>query len=169
MRRKDHKGGSAPSGLAEAGLSLVEVLVALSIVALATTIITLTLAGPPPRARESERLRATLEQTADRALVTGRPAAILVDGRTYTAAIWQDGSWRTLPGASRTLPAGMTLTAPRERQAGYSGQGDDEPALIFDPLGHSGFAVIDLVRGGAVTRFTALPDGRIATETPDVR
>lgn len=155
-----------PSGQAQAGLSLVEVLVALSIVALATTIITLTLSGPPPHARESERLQATLEQIASNSLVTGRPAAILVDGRTYAAAIWQDGAWRTVPGASRTLPAGIVLTAASGDQPG---QLENQPIFVFDPLGHSSLAELDLVRGAAVTRFSALPDGRIVRETPDVR
>ena len=166
VQRRGDEHRLMPSGQAQAGLSLVEVLVALSIVALATTIITLTLSGPPPHARESERLQATLEQIASNSLVTGRPAAILVDGRTYAAAIWQDGAWRTVPGASRTLPAGIVLTAASGDQPG---QLENQPIFVFDPLGHSSLAELDLVRGAAVTRFSALPDGRIVRETPDVR
>lgn len=155
-----------PQRRAETGMSLVEVLVALSILALATTVITLTLASPNPLTRESDHLRSVLEQTAGRALVTGRPAALLVDGRSYSPAIWQDGEWRSLGTAGRTLPSGMALVASDNAGTRRRGRDDPTPMIIFDPLGHSPEASIDLVRGGSVTRFTLQPGGQVVMETP---
>ncbi|MFN4023662.1 MAG: GspH/FimT family pseudopilin [Hyphomonas sp.] len=151
---------------AETGMSLVEVLVALSIVAITTTVITLTLAGPNPLARESDHLRGVLEQTAGRALVTGRPTALLVDGRSYSPAIWQDGEWRVAGTARHTLPSGMALIASDNTGTQRRRRDDPKPMIVFDPLGHSPDASIDLVRGGSVTRFTLQPGGQVIMETP---
>lgn len=149
----------------ETGMSLVEVLVALSIVAIATTVITLTLAAPNPLTRESGHLRSVLEQTAARALVTGRPTALLVDGNSYTPAIWQGGEWRAETRAARILPAGTAIVAATDAHSPRRSRDETRPVIIFDPLGHSAEASVDLVRGGVVTRFTLQPGGQVVMDT----
>ncbi|MFN3608362.1 MAG: GspH/FimT family pseudopilin [Hyphomonas sp.] len=145
-----------------AGFSLVEIMVTLSIIGVATSLILITLPARPIFKQEASRLQQTLEQTALRATVTGQPMGLIVETQSYAPAIWQNGSWRLLAGYR--LPSDISLkvdgklpTLPEEGEPPV-------PAIIFDPLGHTDPIVLELIRNGSVTRLTPLPDGRVDLE-----
>lgn len=151
-----------PAGGPQAGLSLVEIMVTLSIIAVATTLILLTIPTRHVFKQESDRLRETLEQSANRAMVTGQPVGLVIESQSYTPAIWQNGAWRLME--SHPLPKdigiridGKTPAAPEKGEA-------PAPAVIFDPLGHTLPVALELSRNGVLTSLTLLPDGSVQTE-----
>lgn len=149
MRRAGQSGPAPlarPSRRTEAGLSLIEMLVTLAIIAAASSLIVITAVPPDPVKTEMQRFRQTVEITAERAAITGIPAGIVIDDQSYQPAIWQDGTWKQASRRPHILPAGLSITA-REDRARTPPSADEEgwPAIVFDPLGHSAQAEI-LVR-----------------------
>ncbi|ABI75938.1 general secretion pathway protein H [Hyphomonas neptunium ATCC 15444] len=157
-----HSDAQAPLRDPEAGLSLVEIMVTLSIIGVATTLILLTIPARPLHKQEADRLQEALEQTAGRSLVTGQPMGLIIEGQSYTPAIWQNGNWRPLQ--SYQLPSGIRFEidgkAPMAPEEGETAL----PAVIFDPLGHTAPVSIELVRNNSRTSLTLLADGRVSTE-----
>lgn len=154
----------APAGDPQAGLSLVEIMVTLSIIAVATTLILLTIPTRHVFKQESDRLREAMEQAANRAMVTGQPVGLVVEGRSYSPAIWQNGAWRLLD--SYHLPTNIFLRVDGKPPATLQKDEDPAPAVIFDPLGHTAPVAIELSRNSVITSLTLLPDGSV---TMDVR
>lgn len=143
-------------------MSLVEIMVTLSIIGVATTLILLTIPTRPLFKQEASRLQEALEQTAIRSTVTGQPMGLIIEGQSYTPAIWQNGSWRLL--ANYRLPSDLSLqiggrppTLPEDGEPPV-------PAVIFDPLGHTDPIAVELVGSRAVTSLTLLADGRVDVE-----
>lgn len=148
----------------EAGLSLVEVMVTLSIVAIATSLIVLTLPRAQPQKQAVGLLREALERTAERAMITGQPSGMVFEQGRYSPAIWQDETWRLIGG--QNLPAGMTILIDGETLRAAEASEAPVPAVIFDPLGHTQPVAIDLVRNDFVTRLTLGADGKVAVDMP---
>lgn len=146
----------------QAGLSLVEIMVTLSIIAVATTLILLTIPTRHVFKQESDRLRETLEQAANRAMVTGQPVGLVVEGQHYAPAIWQNGAWRLME--SHQLPNDISLRIDGKTPAVPEEGEDPAPAVIFDPLGHTLPVALELSRSGVLTSLTLLPDGRVEME-----
>lgn len=149
----------APAGDPQAGLSLVEIMVTLSIIAVATTLIMLTIPTRHVFKQESDQLRHALEQAANRASITGQPVGLIVDGGSYSPAIWQNGAWRVLE--SHKLPKDISIRIDGRPPALLEKGEEPAPAVIFDPLGHTLPVAIELSRNGVLTSLTLLPDGNV--------
>ena len=150
-------------GAPQAGLSLVEIMVTLSIVAIATTLILLTIPTRHVFKQESDRLREALEQAANHALITGQPVGLIVEPHSYSPALWQNGSWRPLE--KYQLPKDISIRIEGEPPAPREEDEDPIPAVIFDPLGHTPPVSVELHRNGVLTGLTLLPDGSVRMET----
>ncbi|MGE6697911.1 GspH/FimT family pseudopilin [Hyphomonas sp. NPDC076900] len=143
----------------QAGLSLVEIMVTLSIIAVATTLILLTIPTRHVFKQESDQLREALEQAANRALITGQPVGLIVEDASYSPAIWQNGAWRLLE--SHQLPKDISIRIDGKPPEVLEKGEEPAPAVIFDPLGHTLPVAIELSRNGVLTRLTLLPDGNV--------
>ena len=80
----------------DAGLSLVEILVAIAILALMATTVTLSMApGSDPLRDEADRLALTFRHASQEAMVTGQPVGFALDGNGggYQFTTYVDGRW----------------------------------------------------------------------------
>lgn len=143
----------------QAGISLVEMMVTLSIIALATSLILLTVPLRPQFKQEAGLLQEVLEQTASRAMVSGQPMGVIIEGNSYSAAIWQDGTWRLLK--THLLPGDIRLQIDGKPPGPIEAGAPVIPAVIFDPLGHTRPVAIELVRNDILTSLTLGPDGKV--------
>lgn len=137
-------------------------MVTLSIIAIATTMILLTIPTGYVFNQESDRLREALEQAATRAMVSGQPVGLVVEGQSYSPALWQNGSWRLLE--SHQLPKDISIRVDGEPPALRQEDEAPLPAIIFDPLGHTVPVSIELSRNGVLTGLTLMPDGNVKVE-----
>lgn len=146
----------------QAGISLVEMMVTLSIIAVATSLVLLTVPMRPQFKQEASLLQEALEQIASRALVSGQPMGLVIEGNTYAPAVWQSGTWRVL--GSRQLSGDIGLLI--DGKPPVTREDDDPvvPAVIFDPLGHTQPAAIELVRNDVLTSLTLRADGKVEVE-----
>ena len=101
---------------AEAGLTLVEVLVVLAIIGIMSGVAVFGLGGASRGATvqaEAQRLAASVQLASDEALVTDRRLALQWDGRGYSFVQWDGGDWQphSAPslGERHELPDAMAL------------------------------------------------------------
>ncbi len=123
----------------ELGMSLVEVLVTLSISALAAALIIATARPADPLRSEGERLNRVLEQLHSRARISGKPTGLLVQNTGYAGMVWSDGEWSPLPRSQHSLGPAVEIRSPLARNvsAREENSAARRPQLVFDPLGHS--------------------------------
>jgi len=140
---------AAPSS----GFSLTEVLVTLSITALASAMIVATARPADPLRQEGERLSQTLAQLQSRARATGAPAGLVLDTDAYTSVRWSDGAWSALPSGHHEL-RGVAIIAPATTEPPLRADQTFRPQIIFDPLGHSALVPVTL---GSGTRTLDVP------------
>ena len=100
----------------EAGLTLVEMLVVLAIVAIMAGIVVLGIGGSGDRTAEVEakRLAARLTLAADEAMVGDRPLAIAWDKGSYRFLVEEGGQWRDDKVSAlepHILPGGVAIDA----------------------------------------------------------
>ena len=103
----------------EAGLTLIEMLVVLSIISIAAGVLILRFAGPSaadPRA-EAGRLADTLSHAAETALYSGNPSALIWSAQGYRIDTFQPGlGWQPVT-TPETLGAGLSM----RRNDGHDG------------------------------------------------
>ncbi len=141
MRTERRRPGSHHEG--DAGMTLVEVLVVLAIIAVAgsASVLSLVPRADDVTAAAAHHLAAALQTAADRSLATGKAATLVMDGNGYTL------------GAVRTaLPSTISIAA--------SG------STMRVGLGGDAFAVIV---GRGDNRWTVAFDGVEAAATPGAR
>lgn len=143
----------------EAGLSLVEVLVTLSISAFAAVLIVATARPADPLRSEGERLTRTLEQLDGRARISGKPTGLVVQANGYAGMVWSEGEWSPLPRSQRSLGPAAEIRSPlaRDVSAREEKRAARVPQLVFDPLGHSKIEPI-ILRAKDRELAIALPD-----------
>lgn len=129
---------------ADAGLSLIEILVAVSIMSLVAAAVVLSMSqGPAPIETESRRLTARLHFAGEDAIATGQPVGLVIEdfGTGYSFHRYVDGRWWPVEDndalARRTLPEQMRLDV---LEAIFVPDPDDEtprrvPVFWFDPAG----------------------------------
>lgn len=116
----------------EAGMTLVEVMVVLFIIGLASTVVVLTLPAQDSQARRTaDDIAQTLQVAQDRAILTGNTVGLILGKAQIKTSIWRDGVWVT---------DRQTLDLPSAVDVRYLGQRDGEqstdlPTLLFDPTG----------------------------------
>lgn len=143
----------------EAGMTLVEMMAVLVIIAVAAgaTVLGIGAATRAPNVEaEARRLSSRLQSVADEAMVTDRPLAFTWDAKGYAFLNWDGAGWREGADAAHArhqLPAGMRID-----------MGQRRPPL---PLGVDGSGVpaaIGLATGPE--RWLVVYDGLAATPIP---
>jgi len=110
---------------ARAGFTLVELMVTLVIIGLASGAVLLTAPDPRPTvAEEADRLAARLVRGREEAILTNRPVVVMTDARGYRFETLQGEDWTPLPSPFRDWSWGEGVVATAE--AGR---------LMFDPTG----------------------------------
>lgn len=139
---------------AERGFTLVELLVTLVILGLASAAVVLAIPDPRGSLREEgERLAARLAATRDAAIVGGRDMAVRFDAAGYGFETRRGGEWLPADGRAfgpRRWPEGTTITT--------------EPAttrITFDATGLATPTVVRLSRDGARARVTVEAAGAV--------
>ena len=127
-------GSLAHTRHSERGMTLIEVLTVVFIIALTSSLVVLTL---PERSSEAERFTERFAQDVsrahDRAILSGRVVGIGFARDRYRLQEWRQGEWHTVSGNSQSVPERVDivfLNAPETE--------DDEqahPDILFDPTG----------------------------------
>lgn len=140
----------------EAGVTLLEILIVLVIVAAMAGMVAVATGGAGPESslvRASDLMAARLTLVAERAALTGEDAAISWDADGYRFLQFRDGAWRpyavqAMAGPERlgairladpARPAGVVLTADPAEPDTYPlrwvlERGSDRMAVVFDGL-----------------------------------
>jgi hypothetical protein len=147
----------APRWPGEAGLSLVEVLVTLSISAFAAVLIVATARPADPLRSDGEKLSRTLAQLEGRARISGQPTGLLLDETGYTGMVWAGGKWSALPRSRHALSRGVEIRSPLSPEPLEI----QMPQLVFDPLGHSAIGPV-ILRAQNREWPVTLPAGTVA-------
>ena len=135
-----------PHARARSGFSLVEVLVTLSVSALAATLIMATARPSDPLRTDGEQLTSMLERLDRRARITGSPTGLVIEADRYTGVAWTGAEWSNLPRQSRGLSRGVTFKI--TPSTGAKDEKQLSPQLIFYPLGHSSSEPLVLLSNG---------------------
>lgn len=133
------KKGLKPAQARQAGLSLVEVLVTLSITGLASVLIVATAQPADALRSEHARLVQLLQQLDARSKVSGAPAGLFIEHNGYAPAAWRDNEWQVIERQRRVLPAKMRLGV----ETAYTGG----PQILMDPLMPSALPLIRISEG----------------------
>lgn len=120
------------------GFTLVELMVTITVIGLAASVVALSLPDPRPDAlTAAERLAARLIHAREDAMLTNRPVAARLDAQGYAFVQMSGGEWSAV------------AEGPLRRQAWPEGvspnlAGDAERLILFDPSGLSAPATIEL-------------------------
>lgn len=151
----------------DAGLSLVEALVAVFIMALATSVIVLTRPPPPdPVDAEVRRFSEMVETLSQHAIATGAPLALDLGEDDYKALKWQDGKWLPYRSNVIALPNGMRF---QNSGTGGSDSADEEawPEIEFTAQGVTTPMQIILRHSGADILLSVRADGQVVRGASD--
>lgn len=116
----------------EDGFSLVEILIALFIMALASAMIVMAIpAGRDPLDAEADRFEAVLSRAADQSISRGQAHGIRFEETSYRLYVRMNGRWVPARGGEATLPDGMTLVPVARRSEAEA----DRPQIVADAAG----------------------------------
>ena len=114
------------------GMSLVEVLVALAILALASTAIVMTMPRRETRLdREASRLEGIIERLSGEAIASGEVRGLRLEEGGYIMEVWRHGRWQALQGAYE-LPKSVELKLQRP---GVQKRAKMSPDIVADETG----------------------------------
>jgi prepilin-type N-terminal cleavage/methylation domain-containing protein len=132
--------------LRQTGFSLVEVLVTLSVTALASVLIVLSARPSDPLRQEQDRLFRIIGQLEAQARVSGIPSGLLIERNSYVPARWTDGNWQVSERDRQIMPGKIVLHVNAVTEGG--------PQVVFDPLMPHPQPVIALRDGQRELRVT---------------
>jgi general secretion pathway protein H len=147
----------------EAGFTLVELMVVLVIIGLASAAVALTL--PDPRASvgdEAERLAARLKRAQEEAVLGARPVAVTLDPSGYAFQVQRHGAWRALeerPFGRIAWSEGMTAAVAVAGAAPAA-----EGRVRFDVTGGATPATVELARDGRRARVAVDQGGAVRVD-----
>lgn len=146
----------------DAGMTLVEVMMVIFIIGLATTVAVITL--PPREAAEARMLRqveTALGQAQDRAVLTGEVIGLQQTKVGFELLSWTGEEWLPLQGGLLRLPADVEVEIlPPEDQRR---NGQDAPArIVFNPLGRAEPITLSVSWRGWSERIALNTDGEVA-------
>ena len=143
----------------QAGFSLIEMLVALAVMALVTGLVIIT--GPVSGSSlgaETDRFIKTLAGARDLALIESRTVTVEVSEAGYTTKLHARMTATAPAGLSDSWNTGTTVATADGRL----------PALLtFDPVGLTEPATLTLYRDGATARIAIDPSGQITRAPGD--
>lgn len=117
----------------QAGISLVEVLVAVFIVGLMSSLVIITLPKSAPPEREfATSLQNVIRDSIERSIISGAPVAIDVRNNLIQVSDWRNSKWN-FENAPRVRIDGKIVTQQIEPYDPYKEEA--EPELICDPTG----------------------------------
>ena len=149
-----------PATSSRAGMSLIEVLVALFILALASAAIMMTLPRHPSRLdREVTRLERAIDQLAGEAIAAGEVRAIQLTPDGYQAQAWRGGRWVALKRSRHMLPSPLRAhvqNAPKEMK--------DWPEIVADTTGIVSARTLVLADGAERRVLTVSASGAVGVE-----
>lgn len=129
----------------ERGFTLVELMVVLAIMALAATVVVLTIPGEERTVRsEADRLAARLAAARDIAVIEGRSVSVNFVPSGYGFERRVEGAWQPLPGRpfeQRNWPGGVRFV---------SGDGQAAARVLFDRVGTTATPQTLVLSGGDV-------------------
>lgn len=158
---------------ADAGFTLVELLVVLVIAGLAVGAVMLTLPdGSSPVATEAERLAARLTLAGEESISRGQTIGVILTGDGYGFARFYRGDWQRFEGdrllGDRRFEDGVLVTLTREgsdiplKPALPAKPGERvAPVLLFEPFGAATPFRVTLSGDGAVATVTGDDAGQI--------
>lgn len=139
----------------ESGMTLVEALMALFIMALASTMIVLSM---PPRPAPIEvavyRLADLAETARQSALVKGAWTGIVADNERYQLVTYQDGEWRATRSKPVRIEGELEFEIRRQRD-------DASPIFLFGPTGTAREEVLTLMIGAQERSVRVARDGLV--------
>ena len=139
----------------EAGMTLVEALVALFIMALASSVIVLSMPQrPAPIEVAIYKLEDLAETARGAALVKGSWTGIIGEDERYQIVTFRDGGWQ--PSGSRSVRIEGELTFEKDRE-----RGDTSPILQFGPTGTAKEETLTLMIGMNERQLMVSRDGGI--------
>ena len=113
-------------------MTLVEVMLVLFIIGIASTVVVMTLPPQETPARSTANdLARTLQTAQDRAILTGNPIGVTLKDQTIGTAIWRGSAWQADRQVLR-IPRTVDL---RLLNAVSNDEALDVPAIIFDATG----------------------------------
>ena len=135
------------------GFTLIEVLLVVFIIGLASSVVVGTLPSRPAAVQEeSIRLERTIDDLSARSVLSGGFYALDVSLDGYTASRWVEGAWLPLNNGSYVLPDEVRISVRGE-------QGDDDQwRLTFDPAGLPLETFIELRQRGDVRQIERVRD-----------
>lgn len=139
------------------GFTLVELMVVLAVLALAATVVILTIPGSNARVvAEADRLAVRIAALRDLAIVEGRPMALVVSPSGYAFEQREAGGWSALPGRGfgrHDWPRDVRLIEPA---------GGKPLRVTFDTIGMTSERTEFAIGGGdATARLTVSAAGEV--------
>jgi general secretion pathway protein H len=146
--------GRAAADRRSAGFTLVEMMMVLAVLALAATVVLLTIPTSSSQLRdEADRLATRVAALRDLAIVEGRPMAVVIRPSGYDFERRGSSDWEALPGRG---------FEPRDWPGAVRLQAAPPPRLVFDPVGMTGTAAsVALTDGEAVARVLVTTTGEV--------
>jgi general secretion pathway protein H len=136
----------------QAGFSLIEVMVALTIMALAAGAVVMTVGSPGGSlATQTDRLIASLVAARDNALTANRMVSVEIG----------EGGYQTIVHSQVSFPRVMPFQAWADGVSVTTDHGAASVMITFDPVGLAQGAQVALTRGGMTDGIVVLASGEI--------
>ena len=154
----------------DAGLSLVEIMVALFIVGLTSSFVILSIPRSPTPLHEAQSLfEDQVRMAREAAMMSGSAYGVALEDHTLNPLIFRNGEWQAPPASTRLLTVQLPEAVELERTDIIEPRSvafslDDEPEPLrpdiwFDPSGIAETAVIEMRHKGGLVRFSVQRDG----------
>lgn len=155
----------------DAGMSLIEVLVAVFIMALAAGMVAMTMRAPAdPLAEAAARLERDITSAMDLALVTGAPQGLKLTDQGYQRVTWRNQTWLPAAGGKVTFARDVAFdrsrTPPTLTGNGPESPNETPPEVILDTTGTAQADTLVLERDNQTIELRIAPDGKVTWEAP---